>query len=41
MQHIQVSALCSAQYFSYLPKSITLFLRALDGDAMRVYQHGH
>ena len=33
-------ALCSTQFFSYLPKSITQFFRALDGDAMLVYQHG-
>ena len=40
MQHIQVSALCNAQFFSYLPKSITQVFRTLGGDAMLVYQHG-
>ena len=40
MQHIQVSALCRAQFFSYLPKSIMQVFRTLGGDAMLVYQHG-
>ena len=40
MQHIQVSALCSAQFFSYLLKSITQVFRTLYGEAMLVYQHG-